>query len=79
VANYLLATCKPRKLLRPKWNDNELVEMGGKPIGRRDGEFAEAPAPFEPKTGKATKAAKKVGAKGVKTNGKKPVVAVKAK
>ncbi len=43
VANYLLATCKPRELLRPKWNGNELVEMGGKKIERREGEFVEAP------------------------------------
>ncbi len=72
VANYLLATCKPRKLLRPKWDGNELVELGGKSIGRRDGAFDEAPAPFVPATGKKAKAAKKVG-------GKKPVVTVKAK
>ncbi|MGB1696878.1 MAG: deoxyhypusine synthase family protein [Thermoplasmatota archaeon] len=43
VANYLLATCKPRDLLRPKWNGNELVELGGVPVERREGEFAEAP------------------------------------
>lgn len=43
VANYLLATCKPRERLNPKWEGNELVELGGKPIARREGEFAEAP------------------------------------
>lgn len=75
VANYLLATCKPRKLLRPKYVENDLVEMGGKAISRRDGAFDEAPAPFIPATGKAVKAAKK----SVKKNGKKAVVTVKAK
>jgi deoxyhypusine synthase len=44
VANYLLETCKPRKLLRPQWKGNTLVELGGKKITRRDGEFADAPA-----------------------------------
>jgi deoxyhypusine synthase len=44
VANYLLATCKPRPRLNPKWEGNELVELGGKPIGRREGEFVEAPS-----------------------------------
>jgi len=43
VANYLLATCKPRRKLNPKWDGNELVELGGNPIERRRGEFAEAP------------------------------------
>jgi deoxyhypusine synthase len=43
VANYLLATCQPRDLLRPKWNNNELVELAGKPIERREGTFVEAP------------------------------------
>lgn len=82
VANYLLATCKPRKLLRPKWKENELVELAGKAIVRRSGEFAEAPAPFEPATGKAKKAAKKVGNKSAlpaKTGGGKQTVTVKAK
>lgn len=80
VANYLLATCKPRKLLRPKWQDNELVELGGKAIVRRSGEFAEAPAPFEPATGKAKKAAKKVGGKPApKAGGGKPTVTVRSK
>ncbi|MEA3189847.1 MAG: deoxyhypusine synthase [Thermoplasmata archaeon] len=76
VANYLLATCKPRKLLRPKWQGNELVEMGGRAIGRRDGEFAEAPAPFTPGTGKAKGKAKTVGAKNGKAKGEKakPIV-----
>ena len=72
VANYLLATCKPRKLLRPKWDGNELVELGGKRIARRSGEFDEAPAPFVPATGKAKKSAKKVGSA-------RTVVAAKAK
>jgi deoxyhypusine synthase len=72
VANYLLATCKPRKLLRPKWDGNELVELGGKRIARRSGEFDEAPKPVEAGTGKAKKAAKKVG-------NARPTVAVKAK
>ncbi|MEA3165848.1 MAG: Deoxyhypusine synthase, partial [Thermoplasmata archaeon] len=67
VANYILATCKPRKLLRPKWEDNELVELGGKKIARRSGEFDEAPAPFVPATGKAKKSAKKVGGKATVT------------
>jgi len=43
VANYLLATCKPRTRLAPKWQGNTLVEMGGKKITRRDGEFVAAP------------------------------------
>ncbi len=43
VANYLLATCKPRERLNPKWNGNELVELAGKPIARREGDFVEAP------------------------------------
>ncbi len=43
VANYLLATCKPRPRLNPKWEDNELVELGGQKIERREGDFAEAP------------------------------------
>jgi deoxyhypusine synthase len=77
VANYLLATCKPRKLLRPKYVENDLVEMGGKKIARRDGAYDEAPAPFEPATGKAVKAAKK-SVKGKAGNGK-ATVTVKAK
>jgi deoxyhypusine synthase len=77
VANYLLATCKPRKLLRPKWQDNELVELGGRKIARRSGEFDEAPAPFVPATGKAKKSAKKVGGKA--TGNGKATVTVKAK
>ncbi len=43
VANYLLATCKPRELLRPQWDGHQLVELGGKPVSQRDGDFAEAP------------------------------------
>jgi hypothetical protein len=76
VANYLLATCKPRKLLRPKWNGNELVEMGGKKIARREGEFAEAPEPVEPKMGKkkAAEVAMKGKANGASKAGKKAVV-----
>jgi deoxyhypusine synthase len=72
VANYLLATCKPRKLLKPKWEGNTLVELGGRKITRRDGEFDEAPAPFVPATGKKVKAA-------AKSKAKKAVVAVKGK
>ncbi len=50
VANYLLATCKPRELLRPQWNGHELVELAGRPVVPRSGDFAEAPeapAPLE--------------------------------
>lgn len=43
VADYLLATCKPRDLLRPKWDGHELVELGGKTVERRDGTFLDAP------------------------------------
>ncbi len=43
VANYLLETCKPRPRLNPKWEDNELVELGGQKIERREGDFVEAP------------------------------------
>jgi deoxyhypusine synthase len=67
VANYLLATCKPRKLLKPKWNGNELVELGGRKVSRRQGEFAEAPEPVEPKMGK--KAAPKAAPQNGKANG----------
>ncbi|MFO1532467.1 MAG: deoxyhypusine synthase family protein, partial [Thermoplasmatota archaeon] len=59
VANYLLATCKPRKLLRPKWSGNELVELGGRKIARRSGDFAAAPEPVAPGQGKKPKAGKK--------------------
>jgi hypothetical protein len=72
VANYLLATCKPRKLLRPKYQGNDLVELGGKKIARRTGKFAEAPEAVEPKMGKKGKLA-------VKGNGKKTVVTVKSR
>lgn len=44
VANYLLATCTPRERLRPQWDGNELVELGGERVERREGEFAEAPS-----------------------------------
>ncbi|MHB8634755.1 MAG: deoxyhypusine synthase family protein [Thermoplasmatota archaeon] len=44
VANYLLATCRPRPLLRPRWKGNELVALGSKKIARRKGTFAPAPA-----------------------------------
>ncbi len=43
VANYLLATCKPRELLRPQWDGNELVELGGVAVERRQGDFEDAP------------------------------------
>lgn len=43
VANYLLATCARRPRLNPKWDGNELVELGGEPIERREGDFVEAP------------------------------------
>jgi deoxyhypusine synthase len=72
VANYLLATCKPRKLLNPKWSGNTLVELGGRKITRRDGEYDEAPAPHEPATGRKVKAARKTAAK-------KPVLTVRPK
>ncbi len=52
VANYLLATCKPRERLNPQWEGDLLVELGGKPIERRSGAFAEAPVAVEPGTGK---------------------------
>ena len=68
VANYLLATCKPRKRLRPKWKGNELVALGGKKITRRARKFAEAPEAVAPAQGRK---AKPVG------NGKKAVVSVK--
>jgi deoxyhypusine synthase len=78
VANYLLATCKPRKLLRPKWSGNELVEMGGRKIARRQGTFAEAPVAVEPGTGKAKPKAAAAKAKaGAKGRGPRPAPAAK--
>ncbi|MGB0652905.1 MAG: deoxyhypusine synthase family protein [Thermoplasmatota archaeon] len=45
VANYLLAKCAPRDLLRPEWQGAELVAMGGEAVERRDGVFEAAPCP----------------------------------
>lgn len=48
VANYLLATCKPRPRLQPQWDGHELVGLGGRPVARREGDFDDAPPVPDP-------------------------------